>query len=162
MKEIWKDIPGYEGRYKASNLGRIKSMNYLGHEGNEQILKPNITNLGYNRVELINKKYLLHRVIAMTFLQEYNEELTIDHINNNPNDNRLENLRVCTQKENVYNLNSNICKPVRIYFNNNTIKEFKSAAEADRYLGAPFSTVSTRIRRKQGSKKYNFKKVEYI
>ena len=67
MKEIWKDIPGYEGRYKASNLGRIKSMNYLGHEGNEQILKPNITNLGYNRVELINKKYLLHRVIAMTF-----------------------------------------------------------------------------------------------
>lgn len=162
MKEIWKDIPGYEGRYKASNLGRIKSMNYLGHEGNEQILKPNITNLGYNRVELINKKYLLHRVIAMTFLPEYNEELTIDHINNNPNDNRLENLRVCTQKENVNNTNSNIIKPVRIYFKNNEIKEFKSAYEADQYLGAPLTTISTRIRRKQGSKKYNFKKVEYI
>lgn len=162
MKEIWKDIPGYEGRYKASNLGRIKSINYLGHEGNEQILKPNITNLGYNRVELINKKYLLHRVIAMTFLPEYNEELTIDHINNNPNDNRLENLRVCTQKENVNNTNSNIIKPVRIYFKNNEIKEFKSAYEADQYLGAPLTTISTRIRRKQGSKKYNFKKVEYI
>ena len=162
MKEIWKDIPGYEGRYKASNLGRIKSMNYLGHEGNEQILKPNITNLGYNIVELINKKYLLHRVIAMTFLPEYNEELTIDHINNNPNDNRLENLRVCTQKENVNNTNSNIIKPVRIYFKNNEIKEFKSAYEADQYLGAPLTTISTRIRRKQGSKKYNFKKVEYI
>ena len=162
MKEIWKDIPGYEGRYKASNLGRIKSMNYLGHEGNEQILKPNIGKHYYNRIQLLDKIYLLHRVIAMTFLPEYNEELTIDHINNNPNDNRLENLRVCTQKENVNNTNSNIIKPVRIYFKNNEIKEFKSAYEADQYLGAPLTTISTRIRRKQGSKKYNFKKVEYI
>lgn len=40
-KEIWKDISGYEGLYQVSNLGRVKSLNYLGHH-KEAIKKPSL------------------------------------------------------------------------------------------------------------------------
>ena len=44
-KEIWKDIPNYEGLYQASNLGRIKSLNFNG-TGKEKIMRPR-TAYGY-------------------------------------------------------------------------------------------------------------------
>ena len=69
-KEIWKDIPNYEGLYQASNLGRIRSLprqtnNQFGKK--ERILKPRISHNGYYRVELwkqsIRKKYFVHRLV---------------------------------------------------------------------------------------------------
>ena len=49
-KEIWKDIPNYEGRYQASNLGRIKSLNFNG-TGKEKIMRP-ITGNRYYMIAL--------------------------------------------------------------------------------------------------------------
>ena len=51
MKEVWKDIPGYEGLYQASTLGRIKSVNY-----SRKILKINLQPNGYEAVTLYKNK----------------------------------------------------------------------------------------------------------
>lgn len=53
MKEIWKDVVGYEGLYQVSNLGRVKAMPKRGHK--EKIMKPSLKKDGYNRI-LLSKK----------------------------------------------------------------------------------------------------------
>ena len=57
MNEVWRDIKGYKGLYMVSNLGRIKSLNYLHHKGKEKVLKPQIT-----KVKQKTRNYIQHRV----------------------------------------------------------------------------------------------------
>jgi hypothetical protein len=112
MKEIWKDIPGYEGLYQASNLGRIKSLKreinkvwnrfqYCNKPLKEKILKPDGSR--YLQVQLCknNKttKYSIHRLVLKAFVG--NSDLVCNHKDANPKNNRLDNLEYCTQKENV-------------------------------------------------------------
>ena len=63
-EEIWKDIAGYEGLYKVSNLGRVKSLNYR-KTGKEQILTPGKNANGYLQVRLskngVAKTYRVNR-----------------------------------------------------------------------------------------------------
>jgi hypothetical protein len=115
QKEIWKDIPGYEGFYKASNLGRIKSVErYIKNSKGsgfrivrERILKHKIDRFGYNHVSLHKKgkqkTYLVHRLVFKAFNNNLpsGNKIVIDHINNNPYDNRLLNLQMITQRENA-------------------------------------------------------------
>ena len=102
MEEIWKDIPGYEGIYQASTEGRIKSLKF----NKEKILKPGNCR-GYNLVGLGiagNKNYIqVYKLIAITFLGHApsGHKLVIDHINGTRNDDRLLNLRIVTQRENI-------------------------------------------------------------
>lgn len=106
MNEIWKLIRDYEGLYEVSNLGRIKR---LGNDKNrkEKILKPYKNKLGYLRVTLSkdNKvKYMfIHRLVAIAFIPNPENKPCIDHINTIPSDNRVENLRWATYKENMNN-----------------------------------------------------------
>ena len=51
IKEVWKDIRGYEGLYQVSNLGRVKSLNYK-RTGKERILKITKDRNGYYLVNL--------------------------------------------------------------------------------------------------------------
>lgn len=57
------------------------------------------TRKGYYRVHLVRKLYLVHRLIAETFLPNPENKPTVDHINRNPSDNRLENLQWATYEE---------------------------------------------------------------
>lgn len=107
-KEIWKDIPNYEGLYQVSNLGRIKSLeriDALGNRRKEKILKPQISNNGYYRVQLCkNSKvrfYLVHRLVWIAFNGQISESIQVNHINEIKTDNRLENLNLMTCKENI-------------------------------------------------------------
>lgn len=106
VNEIWRDVVGYEGRYQVSNLGRIKSLNYL-RTGKEKVLKPSVTDTGYYRVQLCkNGKSVgiaLHRLIATTFIANPDNKRCVDHINTIRTDNRVENLHWCTHKENSNN-----------------------------------------------------------
>lgn len=105
--EIWKDIAGYEGYYKVSNLGRVKSLNYR-NKGYEQILKPKKHNKGYLQIQLMgngNKTFTIHRLVANAFLENPNNYPCVNHKDENKLNNHVDNLEWCDMK---YNANYSI------------------------------------------------------
>lgn len=101
--EVWKDIPDYEGLYQVSNLGRIKSLNF-NKTGIEKIMKPRTGNR-YYMIALwkngIRKDYLLHRIVAKTFIPNPENKPFINHKDENCFNNSINNLMWCTHKENM-------------------------------------------------------------
>lgn len=77
--------------------------NVVSHKGNT--LRPYITRGGYLRVTCCTNgkasKHLVHRLVAKTFLSDYSESLTVNHINGIKTDNRVGNLEMCTGVENL-------------------------------------------------------------
>lgn len=104
MIEVFKDVPNYEGIYKVSNFGNVKSLKW----NKEVILKQGISN-GYLAVNLRkennSKSVKIHVLVAMAFLnfKPNKQVLIIDHKNGVRTDNRLENLQIVTQRENIQN-----------------------------------------------------------
>jgi len=100
QEEIWKDVPGYEGYYQASSLGRIKSL----YQGKNTILTFSDVR-GYKKLTLIkntSKQYFrVHRLIGLTFIDNPLNKEHINHINGIKDDNRVNNLEWCTPKENM-------------------------------------------------------------
>ena len=110
MQEIWKDIEGYEGLYQVSNLGKIKSIQYLNRVNNKsyprnKILKIIINEKGYLKVDLYKlkkkKRFRIHRLIAQAFIPNPNNFPEINHINGNKQDNSINNLEWCTHSYNM-------------------------------------------------------------
>ena len=106
MEEIWKDIEGYEGLYQVSNYGNIKAFYYKGKK-HQTLLRKSVGKLGYEMVGLnkngVHKTFTVHRLVAQAFIPNPDNKPCIDHINTDKTDNRVENLRWCTQKENLNN-----------------------------------------------------------
>jgi len=98
QKEIWKDVKNYEGHYQVSNLGNVKSLKC----GREKILKPSLANTGYYRVCLTSGVVFIHKLVAISFLNHNpnGHQLVVDHIDNNPLNNKLENLQLISHREN--------------------------------------------------------------
>lgn len=101
--EEWRDVPGYEGFYMVSNLGRIKSIrNYHRNDG-DKILSP-WNKDGYPVVSLSKdnrvRKVLVRRLVAMAFLYNPDGLKEVDHINGIRSDCKADNLRWCTHKQN--------------------------------------------------------------
>ena len=102
-KELWKPVVGYEGLYDVSAFGKVKSLKF----GKEKELKQTNNTDGYLYVSLykdgVRKLFKVHRLVAEAFIPNPDNKPCIDHINTIRDDNRAENLRWCTQKENCNN-----------------------------------------------------------
>jgi hypothetical protein len=109
--EIWKDVVGYEGLYKVSNSGRIKSLDRLVVTKKnvninipEKIRKQCDNGFGYLYVTLTkNGKSLTqasHRIVAKAFIPNTENKKCINHKNWNRSDNRVDNLEWTTYMEN--------------------------------------------------------------
>lgn len=109
-EEIWKDIPEYEGLYQISNLGRVKSFPGKCRKSNSEpiILSNRIGRSNpYYQVILYKgksgKSFRVHRLVAQAFIPNPDNKPCIDHIDTNTKNNRIENLRWATHKENANN-----------------------------------------------------------
>lgn len=99
---MWVDVKGYESEYQISDEGHVRS------KYNDYTLKKGFTNNnGYLMIDLYKdgkrKKYLMHRLVAQTFIPNPENKPEIDHIDGNRQNNAVENLRWCTRKENCNN-----------------------------------------------------------
>lgn len=108
MEEIFKDIHGFEGLYLISSFGRIKSLGN-GKSSDprtkvERFLKTRIKNSGYEQVKLCKNgkcnHYLVHRLMAVTFIENRNNLPEINHIDGNKQNNTLSNLEWVSSSEN--------------------------------------------------------------
>ena len=95
-KEIWKDIQGFEGQYKASNTGKIRST-ITG-----KILNSSNLRSGYESVGLGSKSYKIHRLVAKAFIKNDDEtKNVVNHIDGNKLNNHVDNLEWTTTAENT-------------------------------------------------------------
>ena len=105
--EEWRDIPGYEGFYQVSNLGRVKRIKAGHGTKSGTVLKTVTDSNGYILVGLCkNAKqqlYLAHRLVAQAFIPNSKNKPEIDHIDGNRQNNYVNNLRWVTHKENINN-----------------------------------------------------------
>lgn len=176
-KERWKPVDGYEGLYEVSSIGRIKSLERtVNNNGGYRIIpecikKSSIDSHGYEYVWLWNKSGRVHRVhklVALAFIPNPQNKPCIDHINGNRRDNRVENLRWCTHKENSnfeiahdrmsrnapwrgkYGSNVPWARAVSQYDQEgNLVEEFGGILEASRKTGIDHRGISDTCRGKQ-------------
>lgn len=145
MCEIWKDIKGYEGLYQVSSLGRVRSLDRLVvykngkkclHKG--KLLIGTDNGRGYLIVNLrkdgVRKSFLIHRLVAEAFIPNPDNKLTVDHMNRNRADNRMDNLRWATRLEQADNTDNK--KPI-VAIKGETILYFESAKQAEKYGFTP-------------------------
>lgn len=153
--EVWKDIPDYEGLYKASTKGRIysyRSRKFLAECRTGRGLKSG----HYVAITLVDgegnkKRWSIHRLAAICFIPNPNNLPCIDHLNTKPYDNRVENLRWCTYSENNLNPITNEkmrlahkiigmnCKKIVQVENDILIREYRSIQETKKYGFCPTS-----------------------
>ena len=106
MKEVYKDIIGYDGKYKISNLGNVMSMNYRGNTKKPKVLTPIKHHLGYLLVHLVdgNNKVrikMIHTLVAEAFIPNPEGKKFVNHIDGNKQNNAVTNLEWATSKENM-------------------------------------------------------------
>lgn len=161
--ETWKPIPGYEGFYEASDMGRIRSVYRY-----KRVLKPMISNTGYKRVDLFKdksrKQFSVHRLVAMTFVNNPNGKSFVNHRDENKLNNCADNLEWVSHVENcrygtaierrtkhfdyahrkINNANQiKACsKPIKQYTKNGDfLKDWASASECHRGTGITISGI---------------------
>lgn len=160
--EIWKDIPGYEGYYKASDKGNIKSLVFQSNLYNkkikrEKVLKQKIGKDNTCRIELWkdgeHKTWSVHRLIGMTFLENKNyKELTINHKDGNRQNNNVDNLEWVSLADNIRHgfknkLYSNQKETTIIDKNNNKKYVFNSMSSASAFIGFKEKYISGKIKK---------------
>jgi hypothetical protein len=154
--EVWKDVPGYEGRYQVSNMGRVKSV-VDGSKSNGMVMKARVnkTGKGYLQICLSNprRKFYVHRLVAMAFLDNHKMYPCINHKDGNSLNNNSENLEWCTYSMNtihsMYELKNKHSKRVKVV-NVETGVEYDSIRSAyqSKSVGVNYSHFSILLRGK--------------
>ena len=102
IEEIWKDVIGYEGLYKISNLGRAKRI-YKNKP--EKILKPIKGSYGYMHYSFCKnsktQSFRIHRLVALYFIDNPSNYPEVNHIDGNKENYSIENLEWCTRSQNM-------------------------------------------------------------
>lgn len=156
--EIWKDIPDYEGIYQASSFGRIRTVEgkttFSKRHGvrhwKSRIMKGRGDNYKTGkRVSLWKngycKEWLVARLVAITFLGKPTKEFnTVNHINGNRLDNRIENLEWLSLGDNIRHAFDTGLMPypkIRIY-NSECDLKFRSMTIASNFIGCNRGYIS--------------------
>jgi len=171
MVELWADIIGeLEGHYMVSNFGNVKSVRKMvGHRfggfaiKQSKIRKQSTDKRGYKYITLSvsgkNKTYSVHRLVAITFIENPMNKKEVNHKDGNPSNNKIINLEWATPKENslhahitglcdeMHKINSITCikRNSKIVLNLNSGIFYDSAKEAAMCHGIKHSTLKSRL-----------------
>lgn len=150
MEEIWKDIDGFEGLYKISSFGNVYSIS------KKKLMSLERTPANYKRVSLRkngkNKHFQVHRLVAQAFIPNPHNLPLVNHKDENPSNNYVDNLEWCTQS---YNLNygtrnlkiSANSRPVKqITFDGFVVAVYYSANFAGKIMGVNPSNIYSCLR----------------
>ena len=163
MTEIWKDIPGYEGYYQASNMGRIKSVereilysNGMKKTIKEKILK-NTFDGHYMKTILskdgFKKQIRVHRLVLLSFKGD-NKDTMINHIDGNKLNNKLDNLEWSNAKDNtLHAFQNNLIKtgiPITLVSECGKKHCFYSLRNASKTLEIPKTRLNLAFKNKVG------------
>lgn len=167
--EIWKDIKGFEGLYQVSNMGRVRSLDrdiITSHKGivsirhyKGKIMKFTNDGKGYFTVTLGKIHYKVHRLVAIHFVDGYQPNLVVNHLNEIRTDNRAENLQFCTRGSNVlYSFNihgsNKLGKQVKQFDGKGRcLSVYRTAKDAARILGLNYRRFIESLKKNKCQKK---------
>lgn len=179
--EEWRDIKKYKGLYQVSNMGNIRSLDRVVVQKNKfgelqkhiykgRQLKKQVQKNGYEVVNLYKEKKmvkeLVHRLVAITFLENKSGGNYINHKDSNRANNKLYNLEWCTQSDNLhyaYNYGNKIAPHMKkihqLDFNGKILNTFESIQQAERRTGIKASNISKccrKLRAKAGGFKWEY------
>lgn len=161
--EIWKPVPGYEGSYEVSNLGRVRSVSRYTPTWSGKVFKKGTIKKqkedkdGYFKVWLSKnskkKPFFVHRLVATAFLDNPDNLPVVNHKDGNKKNNTVENLEWCTLSENTkHAFKIGLIKPSCRGTNkkvakidpatNEIISVYKSMSEAARENGITVQMIS--------------------
>lgn len=152
INENWKVVVGYEGLYEVSDLGRVRSLNY-NKTGVIQVMKHKVNKLGYQSVHLSKegkaKTLYVHRLVAQAFIPNPDNLPEVNHKDENPSNNRVENIEWCDR---TYNNNygsrnekaaESLCIPIIQYSKDGTIVAlYNGVNDAERQTGVGHSNIT--------------------
>lgn len=147
-KEIWKDVVGYEGLYKVSNLGNVyschvnRNLSIATRKDNYQFVM--LRHNGKQRYKMV------HRLVAEAFIPNPDNLPVVNHKDENPSNNHMDNLEWCTWQYNATYNNAHIkrgeqqIKTVYAYNRNGDLHEtYLSASDIANDLNMTDSNIST-------------------
>ena len=164
MEEVWKPVVGFEGYYEVSSLGRVRGLDrYVDnrlHNGKRlahgTMKYIDISDNGRNVIQLSkcgkNYKFPLHRLIAMAFIPNERNLPQINHKDENPLNNSIENLEWCDAKYNCnygtrnQRISESKYKPVVIFKDNSEPIEFDSQKSLAAYLNVCSSAITRALK----------------
>ena len=151
----WRDIPGYEGIYQASKNGEIRTApgkvtsnkRFPHRVWKTRILKPKFQKRNDGRIDArvhlwkdgTNKTWLVSRLVGLAWCDGFSENMTINHINGNSLDNRVENLEWVSLAENIQKsfetgLHTSHQRSIQLATEDKEVFSFASMADASRFL----------------------------
>lgn len=163
MQEIWKNVPidPYSDFFMVSNYGNIKMIKkcsiHRHFDGKETLITPNIGSWGYKVIRLTalnqSKDFLVHRLVAMTFIDNPAGKTQVNHIDGNKLNNRVDNLEWVTPSENIqhaydtglisyYDKNHQFNPVYQFDLDGNFIQEWENMAAAGRALNINRASIS--------------------
>ena len=158
MREIWKPAKDFEGLYEVSNMGSVKRVATSGGKGTgnyargEHVLSQRKNNVGYKIVDLwkngVRHQLLVHRLVAQTFIENPCCYPCVNHKDENPENNKADNLEWCTHE---YNMNYGTAKHkigkanskgvVQFDKDGNFVKKYESIIQAQRETGVSNGSI---------------------
>lgn len=155
MKEVWKYIPGCEGRLEVSNMGKYRKVGTKQEKKGCRVNRGDYLCVHYKDNNGKDCWTQMHRLVAKVFVPNERNAPQVDHIDSNPRNNRADNLRWVFPKENVNNTSSQIkrkepslfkkrpqkfCSIVAVFPNGARVY-FSSKKRASENLGCCISTI---------------------